>query len=826
MKDTNNIQIKCPKEDITYKNPESMYDTVGKCAYAYVTLLMLGDSYVSAAIVMAQSLINAGSQAERIVMITPDITEEAKIILKRFFTSVININYISVTHFSTGDKNKDKYLDLIFTKFNCLNLVQYKKILFINPDSIILTHPDHLFTLQTPAGCATPTVDQYMKNCSKFYHGEKIPSALLKEGLTINGRLLLLKPTLGEFDDILHDISTSYYKNLIETKFTHPDESYISLRYAKNFFQINPAFLGIESTNQEHYSISFKGVKPFIYDEDKMASYIGIESFVMWHDIYMRILNLNPEYANLNVLKDSNKCASYFLKNRKISRETNLNLNIDVFSMSSPYTQYDLPNLKRTYSFTNINSYQSTYYHRDRFITYSSQNPVPMFQNIAKYDYLMPIRKLSESYGKESFYEEIIQNITLSELKPLYKYNYFETETRDLIMLEYIKCRPNMFIIGVWSGSFELEKIQSYITFLESKGNVPYYKTFSLDKKGFQNLMLWTMDKYTFNERLKQISVLMEKFNCKEKNNQVTFIFFDNDSNIDLISNTSIERRNFQNKLLSLLDLDETFSKIFYLNEYFYQTIELSQIILNTNSIKYLSESNPQIFANAFYSDSNLKLQTYRSAIYNNLSLLEMGRLISYGSIILYAYGLRNFTDINSLLISVSKDDTQYEAYLESVIYDNFVNPHTKIQFVNISKENSTNAKPNLNILFKKLLTVLKSNNMINFITNPQNYFYFQGLKLFTFEAEIYRKALSINILNTPYIKEYMDFYMIYLLNQPLINSIVTVENKKDMIKFKFNSVLNTVLSSIKVESNFIDQIKKKSDKLYSKTDLKIIIKI
>jgi len=812
----NHNEVKCPNESISYLLPKSMYDSLGKSLYAYVSLIMLGDSYVPAAIVMAQSLINAGSKAARIVMITPDVSAEAIDILKRFFTSVINVNYISVRDSFEKDEIKSKYLDLIFTKFNCLNLVQYKKIIFINPDSIILTHVDHLFTLDAPAGCATPDAETYLENCSKFSHGDLIPSNLLEKNLTINGQLLLLKPSLGEFDEIIHDISTSFNKNFILSSRT-PDVSYISKRYAEEFTQINPAFLNV-------YSISFTKMKPFVFDENHIKSQLSIKSFVIWHDIYKGILNLNPEYTEISIFRESNKCASYFLKNKLMSRETNPNIRLDILSLSSPYVQYDLPNLKRTYSFTHINSYQSAYYHRDRFLTYSSQNPLPMFQNTAKYDYLMPIRKLSEYYGKNSYYDEVLRNITLSELKPLYKYNYFETEIRDLIMLEYIKCRPNMFIIGIFFP-IELEKIQSYITFLESKGNVPYYKTFSLDLKGFLNLMLITLDKYTFNERLKQTSTIAAKFNLKEKNNQVTFIFFDNDSNLNLVPLNSTERKNFQNKLLNLLEVSEDFSKIFYLNEYFHQTIELSQNILNTNSLKFLSQSNSQIFANAFYSDSNLKLQTYRAAIYQNLSLLEMHRLISYGSVILYAYGLRNFVDINSLLVSIGKDDTQYETYLESVIYDNFVNSHTKIQFINISKENSPHAKPNLNVLFDKLLTILQTPSMIDIVTNPQNYFYFQGLKFFTFEAEIYRKDLSINILNTSFVKEYMDFFMIYLLNQNLISSyIITIENKNDKIKFKFNKVLSTILSSVKIESgNLIELIRKKAVGLYSKSDIKVL---
>lgn len=92
----NKIVLQCENEDITYPIPEKMTDSNGQNIYAWVCLVMLGDLYISAAIVLAQSLINSGSKADRVVLITPDVSEEGKKILEMYFNKVKVINYVNI----------------------------------------------------------------------------------------------------------------------------------------------------------------------------------------------------------------------------------------------------------------------------------------------------------------------------------------------------------------------------------------------------------------------------------------------------------------------------------------------------------------------------------------------------------------------------------------------------------------------------------------------------------------------------------------------------------------------------------------------------------
>ena len=114
---------------------------------------MLGDSYISGAITMAYSVRKAGSQVDLVVLVTPDVSEEGKNILGRYFTTIKVINYVTVPNWRTKKQKHRKYLELVFTKFHVFDLLEYEKILLIDADALILKHPDHLFTLEAPAGC-------------------------------------------------------------------------------------------------------------------------------------------------------------------------------------------------------------------------------------------------------------------------------------------------------------------------------------------------------------------------------------------------------------------------------------------------------------------------------------------------------------------------------------------------------------------------------------------------------------------------------------------------------------------------------------------------
>ena len=152
----------CSDENTNYPSPDIMTDGHGNKIYAYVTLIMLGDKYIPGAITLAYSIKRLDSNADLIVLVLPDVSEKGINLSSTFYDKVIHVDPIYVPNWRTKNQPNRKYLDYVFTKFHLFNLTQYKKIIMIDADALILKYPDHLFTLNTPAGSFIENKEQFI----------------------------------------------------------------------------------------------------------------------------------------------------------------------------------------------------------------------------------------------------------------------------------------------------------------------------------------------------------------------------------------------------------------------------------------------------------------------------------------------------------------------------------------------------------------------------------------------------------------------------------------------------------------------------------------
>lgn len=846
MENIDKIILKCENENEDYLKPEKMRDSNGNNIYAYVTLVMLGDAYIPAAIVLAQSLINTGSEADRVVLITNDVSEEGKQILSMFFNHVIPITYVEIPNWRTEKQAWRKYLNLVFTKFHVFNLTQYKKIILIDADALVLKHPDHIFSLNAPAGCFLEDKDLfifynkdgtyrlpdgpipwYEKFCDIAPHGSLIPKEFTERIRTnfknsgIGGGLILLEPKLGEFDDIIHNVSSGEMKYLIEKKFVWPEQQYLTLRYSGLWYNINPRFFGLQGYPHWKvlYGLQYGGDKPFIINSKMpIEERLKYDDYILWHDIYREILNSKPELVDSPVLREVNQLATLFLKNKKLNiSRSNKGNNINEYD-----EYYSRFNLKLIYNDNPIHRTQQSFYHSDRFSTYNGLNPDIMFPDITEYDYLKPISLLDEYYGEDNFYKSILKNDITFDKRGLHKFNYFDNEIRDEIMLQYTKCRKDMYIITLWPLAHELglDKIDEFIKTLEELGIVTYVKTVGVNKNTVKNLMFWMYNEFTFQARLDFIKEKLNYSHVVDDNNPITFIFFDNIKKLQIYGQNSKDKRMLRNKLLDILNMNEDKNirgnDVIHINDYFYQTVEYSQMILNKNTLDVIKKQNVEKMINGFFSDSNLKYQTFRNALYSNFSLLEISRIVVIGGLILYAYGLRKFTDIDAIFTQTHSAESEYEKYLESIIYDNFVSKDTKIPFIDLQKEGSRHWKESLTEKNKELF------DTIDLVTNPSKHFYFQGVKLYKLDTEVLRKFMRIrdsNIHNKN--KDLMDFIMIYTLDDGLLSEFFTYDF--DSKELKINKKYEKYIGTDNIKLDNISELKKIAEKYYLRSDIKLL---
>ena len=407
------------------------------------------------------------------------------------------------------------------------------------------------------------------------------------------------------------------------------------------------------------------------------------------------------------------------------------------------------------------------YYHILKNLQYRPFNVVPMFNNINEFDFIAPIKKLIDYHSKNSYYQK------LYDRNKQYSLNDMKEDDKDSIMLQYIKCRPNTFAITLWKPVLKLDIVTKFIDFLKENGNVYYVKTISLNKNGLRNLLFWYYDDFTYDERLIFIEKKMSYINVSD-DNSICFILFDNIHNKKLSGQNSTFKKFIRQKLMDISQLKSDFYRgndLLHVNDYFYQTIEYSQLILNKNSIDVLNKQDCRIFNTANFSNANLKMQTFRKLIYSEMSLLEIDRLLVIGGIIFYSHGIRAFNDIDALLIDILPNKTDH---LVKFIDNYFSNKKTKIQFIVAAIQNSSFWDNTWNTKNAKIFELLNIDNYKDLTLDPANFFYHQGIKIVKIDFEMIRKLIRNRT------EDHIDFLMLNLLAPSIIENYIKLNDKTD----------------------------------------------
>lgn len=262
--------------------------------YAYVTILYGNNIYLTGALVLGYSLKKTKTNHDIIILVTPDVSEEYKEYLKKFY-KIIDINYIKL---NDNLFEKERFKD-VFTKLECLKLIQYDKIILLDLDMIIVKNIDKLFKLSPPAAVLKHNYVPY---------GQKISSKMIcnnnKLINTINAGLMLLEPNINEYENIKKDINNT----MIKYKF--PEQEYLSLRYCNKWtsitFNYNYQFgltgrikkhkYKINDIYVIHYSNSFKPWNFFIKKIDNIEEKQFIEEHInyynLWKSIYDKIISI------------------------------------------------------------------------------------------------------------------------------------------------------------------------------------------------------------------------------------------------------------------------------------------------------------------------------------------------------------------------------------------------------------------------------------------------------------------------------------------------------------------------------------------------------
>lgn len=218
---------------------------VNKHKYCFTTLVMRGDNYVAGALVQAYTLkIKYKTKYDVNVMVTKDVSDQAKDDLAILFDKIIPIDYIEIKNKELkryiGEFHKRKWgkymsnydwLDLVLTKFNVMRLVEYEKVCFLDADVIAMLNPDNIFMYKTPAGTTKYNIQG--ANTGSVLLQDDIYNSLKQYG--IRGGLFTISPYKRLLDDFLEFCNNKNLMNYLNRNFNSvnagPDETLLTLFY-------------------------------------------------------------------------------------------------------------------------------------------------------------------------------------------------------------------------------------------------------------------------------------------------------------------------------------------------------------------------------------------------------------------------------------------------------------------------------------------------------------------------------------------------------------------------------------------------------------------
>jgi lipopolysaccharide biosynthesis glycosyltransferase len=174
---------------------------------AFVWLLMLGEDYLPGVLVSAHSFRRVETRADLVVMVTEDVSPEAKKILLGVFDYFIEVPYIEVKTKSMRTQKQSKlynsWISKSYTKWNALGFVNYTKVCLIDADLVTLKNIDELFELSAPAAVFKSSYGRLFDPYKNPKHGATISKKQIWKGLTkpsfVATAYMILLPTSNEY---------------------------------------------------------------------------------------------------------------------------------------------------------------------------------------------------------------------------------------------------------------------------------------------------------------------------------------------------------------------------------------------------------------------------------------------------------------------------------------------------------------------------------------------------------------------------------------------------------------------------------------------------
>ncbi|MBX3058981.1 MAG: hypothetical protein KF770_21145 [Anaerolineae bacterium] len=307
--------------------------------FAFVTLFTLNDSYLPAVLLLAFGLRRQQTQADIICLVTPEITGTVRKALALLYDRVLEVEPIVIPHKLAGSR---PYLPLVFTKLHALRLgydgdlgMHYDKIVLLDADLLPLKRYDQLFDLPTPAGTINEHKTHVMEwgadgnfiipdsvardgtwNWHQIYadcpHGQPIPQTITDRvaanptNMGVISSLLVIEPSLVEFQAIRQDLERSEVRDMVGNQFEWPEMQYLTLRWSGRWTNVDLRFHSLNGYPDPAvlWGIHYTGFKPWQFrKQGSMVRYGRRADFQLWHNTYRQMTRAYPQLLTFKKLR-------------------------------------------------------------------------------------------------------------------------------------------------------------------------------------------------------------------------------------------------------------------------------------------------------------------------------------------------------------------------------------------------------------------------------------------------------------------------------------------------------------------------------------------
>lgn len=322
----------------------------------------------------------------------------------------------------------------------------------------------------------------------------------------------------------------------------------------------------------------------------------------------------------------------------------------------------------------------------------------PMFENINN---MAECIKELKKYYNVSYYDNLY-NRTVNKINNILNIIDFDNDLDD-ILLQFVKCRPNMKIVISSKAKYNIP-------------NIIATKKICINSKQ----MLGFLYQISIYKELQTIDSLTKMRNDLMKNREM-YIYI-----------TFYEEESIKEPVI----LPDTI----YSTNNFIETIEVAMLCCCKNSFRLLQYQRLDRLLYGNYAHSRTLLMTYKKWLYMNIPLIDHNRFMVFSGSVLYTMGIRNLSDIDLIMYADKFNN-------DDLLNKFFINPETRFPFVDFHHKIGNDwfhlgkHMDYLSEWFDKEWPALyKASSMVETIFNPKFHFYYLGVKVQSMEADIQRR--------------------------------------------------------------------------------------